>query len=94
MCMGMCMKAYCTFLVVIFKNISKPSSSRLCSNLHPSTTEEVLEELCRGFGPISSVKIMWPRTEEERRRGKNTGFVSFQSRHDACRALEDLQDLV
>lgn len=29
------------------------------------------------FGPIGSVKVMWPRDEEQRRRGRNTGFVSF-----------------
>lgn len=29
------------------------------------------------FGPIGSVKIMWPRDEEQRRRGRNCGFVAF-----------------
>lgn len=29
------------------------------------------------FGPLGSVKVMWPRDEEQRRRGRNTGFVSF-----------------
>jgi U2-associated protein SR140 len=29
------------------------------------------------FGPIASVKIMWPRTDEERRRQRNCGFVAF-----------------
>lgn len=31
----------------------------------------------RRFGPIGSVKIMWPRDEEQRRRGRNNGFVNF-----------------
>lgn len=29
------------------------------------------------FGPIASVKIMWPRDEEARRKGRNCGFVAF-----------------
>jgi hypothetical protein len=41
------------------------------------------------FGPIGSVKIMWPRDDEQRRRGRNTGFVSFMVRARAvlCCAL-------
>ncbi|EFN50499.1 hypothetical protein CHLNCDRAFT_55819, partial [Chlorella variabilis] len=29
------------------------------------------------FGPLGSVKVMWPRDEEQRRRGRNNGFLSF-----------------
>ncbi|EFN54773.1 hypothetical protein CHLNCDRAFT_134708 [Chlorella variabilis] len=29
------------------------------------------------FGPLGSVKVMWPRDEEQRRRGRNNGFISF-----------------
>ena len=29
------------------------------------------------FGPVASVKIMWPRDEEQRRRARNSGFVAF-----------------
>jgi U2-associated protein SR140 len=32
------------------------------------------------FGPIGSVKIMWPRDEEQRARGRNCGFVAFMVR--------------
>jgi len=32
------------------------------------------------FGPIGSVKIMWPRDEDQRRRGRNCGFVAFMVR--------------
>jgi U2-associated protein SR140 len=32
------------------------------------------------FGPLGSVKVMWPRDEEQRRRGRNNGFVSFMVR--------------
>lgn len=43
------------------------------------------------FGPIGSVKIMWPRTEEERVRQRNCGFVSFMKREDAADALDALR---
>lgn len=29
------------------------------------------------FGPLASVKIMWPFNEEQRRRGRNNGFVAY-----------------
>ena len=44
------------------------------------------------FGAINSVKVMWPRTEEERVRKRNCGFVSFKRRCDAEEALLELQD--
>ena len=42
------------------------------------------------YGPLASVKIMWPRTEEERQRGANCGFVAFMIRRDAELALKEL----
>lgn len=42
------------------------------------------------YGPIASVKIMWPRTQEERERNRNCGFVSFMKRPDAEQALKNL----
>ena len=52
-------------------------------NLAPTTTEETLNDIFSKFGEIYSVKIMWPRTEEERARKRNCGFVSFMLRADA-----------
>lgn len=43
------------------------------------------------FGPIASVKIMWPRTEEERRRQRNCGFVAFMNRADGQAAKDEMQ---
>ena len=34
----------------------------------------------RRFGPIGSVKVMWPRTDEQRAAMRNCGFVSFMVR--------------
>ena len=39
-------------------------------------------------GDLYSVKIMWPRTVEERLRDRNTGFVCFMNRTDAEDAME------
>jgi len=33
---------------------------------------------------------MWPRTEDEKSRGKNCGFVAYMSRKDGERALKTL----
>lgn len=55
-------------------------------------TEELLTQICLEFGAIESVKIMWPRSEEEKMRKKNCGFVSFVKRVDASAALQDLHE--
>lgn len=52
-------------------------------NLAPSVTEEQLTEIFGAFGPVNSVKVMWPRTPEERSKQRNCGFVSFMTRVDA-----------
>ena len=73
------------------------SNSLSTHNLNPSdtptdqVTEQVLVDLFGEFGPIASVKIMWPRTEEEFSRQRNCGFVSFMKRADAGEALRELQ---
>lgn len=44
------------------------------------------------FGPLASVKIMWPRNEEKGRNNSNCGFVAFMSRKDGERALKELKN--
>ena len=53
--------------------------------------EEMLCQTFGKFGPLASVKVMWPRTEEERSRGKNCGFVAYMKRKDADKALETMK---
>ncbi|KAL7569685.1 hypothetical protein ACA910_008336 [Epithemia clementina (nom. ined.)] len=57
-------------------------------NLAPNLTEEALQQLFGQFGELYSVKIMWPRTAEERARQRLTGFVCFYHRQDAEEAME------
>ncbi|KAF7492715.1 U2 snRNP-associated SURP motif-containing protein [Sarcoptes scabiei] len=59
-------------------------------NLSPKITEKQLCEIFGRYGPLASVKIMWPRTEEERIRNRNCGFVAFMCRKDGERALKAL----
>ena len=72
------------------------SSSSLSTNLHVSNLDPQLVDeaslLARfgAFGPVASVKVMWPLSEEERARGSNAGFVAFMARGDAERALRAL----
>lgn len=54
-------------------------------------TEQQLCEAFGRYGPLASVKIMWPRTEEERSRGRNCGFVAFMNRKDGERALDNIR---
>jgi len=62
-------------------------------NLAPSMTEEALNDIFGKYGEIYSVKIMWPRTEEERARKRNCGFVSFMQREDAEAAKAALNEI-
>ncbi|OTF78640.1 U2 snRNP-associated SURP motif-containing protein-like protein, partial [Euroglyphus maynei] len=59
-------------------------------NLNPKITETQLCEIFGRYGPLASVKIMWPRSEEERTRNRNCGFVAFMCRKDGERALKAL----
>ena len=43
------------------------------------------------YGPLASVKIMWPRTEEEKARNRNCGFVAYMRRKDGEKALTALK---
>ena len=68
-----------------------PTSTNLyLGNLSPRLTEASLAEMFGKFGPLASVKIMYPRTEDEKNRGKHCGFVAFMSRKDGERALAAL----
>lgn len=68
-----------------------PNTTNLyLGNIHPKMTEQQLMETFGRFGPLASVKVMWPRTEEERARNRNCGFVAFMSRKDGERALKYL----
>ena len=56
--------------------------------------ENFLLRILGRFGPISSVKIMWPRTDEERRRQQNCGFVAFMNRADRQEAKDEMQGVI
>lgn len=66
------------------------STNLFIDNLAPNVDEHVLLREFGRFGPIASVKIMWPRDEEQRRKGKNNGFIAFMKRADAEKALSCL----
>ncbi|XP_038711541.1 protein RRC1-like isoform X2 [Tripterygium wilfordii] len=63
-------------------------------NLAPKVDENFLLRTFGRFGPIASVKIMWPRTDEERRRQRNCGFVAFMNRADGQAAKDEMQGVV
>ncbi len=65
-----------------------PNTTNLyLGNLSPRLTEQQLMELFGKYGPLASIKIMWPRTEDEKSRGRNCGFVAYMARSDGERAL-------
>jgi len=68
----------------------RQSTNLHVGNLNPQVTEIVLFHEFSVFGPVASVKIMWPYDDEQRMRGRNTGFVCFLKRVDAEAALLSL----
>lgn len=69
-----------------YDNVDATTTNLYVGHLAPSVTEEQLLDLFGEYGDISSVKIMWPRSEEERAKKKNCGFVLFKRRQDAADA--------
>ncbi len=70
-----------------------PTTTNLyVGNLHPAVTEDRLRQVFGAYGSLLSIKIMWPRTEEERMKRRNCGFVSFWKRPDAQAAMDALGD--
>lgn len=66
-----------------------PNSTNLfITNLNSKVTESHLLTEFGAYGPLASVKIMWPRGDEKFRIS-NCGFVAFMSRNDAERALKE-----
>lgn len=68
-----------------------PTTTNLyVGNINPTVNENDLCDIFGKYGPLASIKIMWPRTDEERARNRNSGFVAYMSRLDAERALKTL----
>ena len=44
-------------------------------------------EMFGRYGPLASVKIMWPRKEEEATKTHNSGFVAFMVCLSGCSCL-------
>lgn len=58
--------------------------------LAPDLTEDILKREFGKFGAIASVKIMWPRDEDQIKRRSNVGFVAFMERDCAAKCIEKL----
>ncbi|KAF9620588.1 hypothetical protein IFM89_013614 [Coptis chinensis] len=78
----------------LFDDVDPQTTNLYVGNLSPQVDENFLLRTFGRFGPIASVKIMWPRTEEERRRQRNCGFVAFMNRSDGQDAMDEMQGVV
>ncbi|KAF9434026.1 U2 snRNP-associated SURP domain-containing protein [Entomortierella beljakovae] len=76
------------------RDTGDPSTTNLyIGNINPTVNEEQLCMEFAKYGPIASIKIMWPRTTEEIERNRNCGFVSFMERADAAIALKEMDGM-
>ena len=73
--------------------VEDESTNIYVGNLASSVTEEVLTRIFGKHGPLVSVKIMWPRGEEQKNRPHNCGFVAFKNRSDAENAFFSLDNV-
>ncbi|XP_029029376.1 U2 snRNP-associated SURP motif-containing protein [Betta splendens] len=79
----------------LYDDLTVPTTTNLyISCISPKMNEEMLCKEFGKYGPLASVKIMWPRTDEERCRTSNRAFVAFMTRKDAERALAALEGKV
>ncbi|XP_059207164.1 U2 snRNP-associated SURP motif-containing protein [Centropristis striata] len=80
---------------MLYDDLTVPTTTNLyISCISPKMNEEMLCKEFGKYGPLASVKIMWPRTDEERCRTSNRAFVAFMTRKDAERALASLDGKV
>ncbi|KAK3152304.1 hypothetical protein QOZ80_2BG0157050 [Eleusine coracana subsp. coracana] len=77
-----------------FEDGDPETTNLYVGNLSPKVDENFLLRTFGRFGPIASVKIMWPRTEEENRRQRNCGFVAFMNRADGQTAKDEMHGVV
>mmetsp|Transcript_13071 Transcript_13071/g.20312 ORF Transcript_13071/g.20312 Transcript_13071/m.20312 type:complete len:671 (-) Transcript_13071:54-2066(-) len=61
-------------------------------NLAPNLTEDQITKCFSRFGDLHSVKIMWPRTLEEKTRNRVSGFICYRRRRDAENAMDSCDD--
>ncbi|CAE8711970.1 unnamed protein product, partial [Polarella glacialis] len=61
----------------------KDTNNLYVGSLSPEWTEEQLSREFGRYGEITSIKIMYPRTDQQRYRGMNSGFVQFRTRGQA-----------
>ncbi|XP_034034438.1 U2 snRNP-associated SURP motif-containing protein isoform X2 [Thalassophryne amazonica] len=79
----------------LYDDLTMPITTNLFINcISPKMNEEMLCKEFAKYGPLASVKIMWPRTDEERCRTSNRAFVAFMTRKDAEKALAALDGKV
>jgi len=68
------------------------TSNIYVGNIPLDKTEDDLLEVFQCYGAVTSVKIMYPRNEQERARGTLHGFVNFQRRDDAEKVMTQLKN--
>uniref|UniRef100_A0AAZ3RYB7 RRM domain-containing protein n=1 Tax=Oncorhynchus tshawytscha TaxID=74940 RepID=A0AAZ3RYB7_ONCTS len=86
-----CLAEYARLPPVFDDDPATPNTTNLYIGcINPKMNEEMLCKEFGKYGPLASVKIMWPRSDEERTRVTNRGFVAFMTRKDAERALAAL----
>lgn len=73
-----------------FDNGNPMTTNIYLGNLNPTVNEYDLCDIFGKFGPLASIKVMWPRTDEERARNRNSGFVAYMNRMDAEKAMKAL----
>jgi len=61
-------------------------------NLVPETSEQLLARLFSKYGELEQVKVMAPRSEEDKKRRRNCAFIKFEKYESAYLAKEELNE--
>ena len=61
-------------------------------NLAHEVTEETLTRIYSKYGELESVKVMLPRSEDERKRKRNCAFIKYYKYESAYLAKDELAE--
>lgn len=75
-------------------DVIKTSTNLFIRGLSQAVDEERLFRLFSKYGPVASIKIMWPRSQDDKSRIRNTGFLAYMRRDSAEIAITELNGYV
>ena len=75
-------------------DLIKTSTNLFVRGIPQTFDEEGVFRVFSAYGPVASIRIMWPRQQDDKTRTTNIGFVAYMRRESAERAFAELNGTV